>query len=57
MPMVTKGSWEIMNLKGVMKRFKSAESEEAKAWMNNRDDAVTPKEKKPRKKKEAKAEE
>jgi hypothetical protein len=51
MPMQTKGSWEIMNLRGVMKRFKSNESPEAIAWMSNRDEADAPKERKPRKKK------
>jgi hypothetical protein len=40
--METKGSWKIQNLRGVFKTFKSAESEEAKEWMRNRDETATP---------------
>ena len=35
-----KGAWRIQNLRGVMKTFKNAESEEARAWMINRDDEI-----------------
>jgi hypothetical protein len=41
---VTKGSWQVQNLRGVMKRFMDVESDEARAWMSNRDEEVEKKE-------------
>lgn len=32
----TKGAWNIMNLRGIMKTFKDPESDEARAWMVDR---------------------
>ena len=42
-------TWDIQNLKGVMKKFKDPESDEARAWMSNRDEAPQKKEPKPKK--------
>lgn len=36
MPMKTKGSWRITNLKGIERVFKDAEHPDAIAWMSNR---------------------
>ena len=40
MVMVVKGAWKIQNLRGVFKSFKNHESDEARAWMSNRDEEV-----------------
>jgi hypothetical protein len=40
---LTKGSWNITNLKGINRVFKEADSPDAIAWMSNRDDKAPPK--------------